>query len=292
VNPARTTIAAALAAAAVLTGCGRDHTDADRTQLRRDMQAVAAAAAAHNYAAATSALNALNADAAAAHASGTLDDSQLTAIRSALAKVQADLTAATTRPPTTTAATPTTSPTKAPPDKHKGGHGHDGGGLHEFGTGAREDPAGVMVLAGVRVVGVVVVRAVDLVAVYVAAVHRAVLVRADRPDRDGVTRRGPAQQHRMAGDFHPAQHPADLVTRCGAFPGHRRSASCPRTRSTTPPRGGTGPDADHLKDGEGQGRPRPAATHLPAHRPTTRAQPQRGPGRGPEAIRLDRHRRT
>jgi len=130
VNPAHTTIAAALAAAAVLTACsgGRDHTDADSTQLRRDMQAVAAAAAAHNYAAATSALNALNADAAAAHASGTLDDSQLTAIRAALAKVQADLTAATTGPPTTITATPTSPPTKARPDKHKGGHGHDGGG--------------------------------------------------------------------------------------------------------------------------------------------------------------------
>jgi hypothetical protein len=128
VNPARTTIAAALAAAAVLTGCGsgRDHTGADSTQLRRDMQAVTAAAAAHNYAAATSALNDLNADVAAAHARGTLDDSQLTAIRSALAKVQADLTAATTRPPTTITATPT-RPTKARPDKHKGGHGHDGG---------------------------------------------------------------------------------------------------------------------------------------------------------------------
>ena len=126
-NPARTAIAAALAAAAVLTGCGRDHTDADSTQLRRDMQAVAAAAAAHNYAAAASALNALNADAAAAHASGSLDDSQLTAIRSALATVQADLTA-TGRPPTTITATPTSRPTKAPSDKHKGGHGHDGGG--------------------------------------------------------------------------------------------------------------------------------------------------------------------
>jgi hypothetical protein len=130
VNPARATIAAALAAAAVLTGCGsgRDHTDADSTQLRRDMQAVAAAAADRNYAAATSALNALNADAAAAHASGTLDDSQLAAIRSALAKVQADLTDATTRPPTTITATPTSRPTKTPSDKHKGGHGHDGGG--------------------------------------------------------------------------------------------------------------------------------------------------------------------
>ena len=128
-NPARTAIAAALAAAAVLTACGsgRDHTDADSTQLRRDMQAVAAAAAAHNYAAAASALNALNADAAASHASGSLDDSQLTAIRSALAEVQADLTAATTRPPTTITATPT-QPTRAPSDKHKGGHGHDGGG--------------------------------------------------------------------------------------------------------------------------------------------------------------------
>ena len=127
-NPARTTIAAALAAAAMLTGCGsgRDHTAADSTQLRRDMQAVAAATAAHNYAAATRALDSLNADVAAAHASGTLDDRQLTAIRSALAKVQADLTAATTRTPTTITATPT-RPTKAP-DKHKGGHGHDGGG--------------------------------------------------------------------------------------------------------------------------------------------------------------------
>jgi hypothetical protein len=128
VNPARTAIAAMLGAAAVLTACGsgRGHTAADSTQLRRDMQAVAAAAAARNYAAAASALNALNADAAAAHASGTLDDSQLAAIRSALAKVQADLIAAT-RPPTTITATPT-GPTKTPPDKHKGGHGHDGGG--------------------------------------------------------------------------------------------------------------------------------------------------------------------
>jgi len=128
VNPARATLAATLVGA-VLTGCGsgRDHTRAASIQLRRDMQAVAAAAAAHNYAAATSALNALDADAAAAHASGSLDDSQLTAIRSALAEVQADLTAATTRPPTTITATPT-QPTRAPSDKHKGGHGHDGGG--------------------------------------------------------------------------------------------------------------------------------------------------------------------
>ncbi len=128
-NPARTTIAAALAAAAVLTACGsgRDHTDADSTQLRRDMQAVAAAAAAHNYAAVSSALNALNADAAAAHASGTIDASQLAAIRSALATVQADLTAATSRPPATITATPTPRPTKAPPGQHKGGHGHGGG---------------------------------------------------------------------------------------------------------------------------------------------------------------------
>jgi len=129
VNPARTAIAAALAAAAVLTACGsgREHTAADSTQLRGDMLAVADAAAANNYVAAASALNALNADAAAAHAGGALDDSQLTAIRSALATVQADLTAATSRPPATITATPTPRPTKAPPGQHKGGHGHGGG---------------------------------------------------------------------------------------------------------------------------------------------------------------------
>jgi hypothetical protein len=124
-----------LAAASLLTGCGSgNRTDAATTsQLRQDMQTLAAAAAARNYPAALSALAALNADAAAAQGTGKLSDIQLAQIRAAAAKVQADLTTATAQP-TTAPATPQQTGTGHPPtvprpgkSKHKGGEGNGGG---------------------------------------------------------------------------------------------------------------------------------------------------------------------
>jgi hypothetical protein len=135
VNRAR--IIGAIAVAVLLAGCGSGsahNTDAATTTLlRRDMTALASAAASRNYASAATALAALNADAATARDAGKLTDDQLAQIRAAATTVQADLTAAS-RAAATTAAAPTVTPTPKPTptkskhkDAHSGGNGQGGG---------------------------------------------------------------------------------------------------------------------------------------------------------------------
>jgi tRNA A-37 threonylcarbamoyl transferase component Bud32 len=105
------------------------------TQLRDDVRALAQAAAARNYGAATAALTILNTDLAAAHAAGNLSSAKLAQIRTAIAAVQADLVLAarpTSKAPSvapvasTSAAQPTIRPVDraAPSPKHTSkGHG-------------------------------------------------------------------------------------------------------------------------------------------------------------------------
>jgi hypothetical protein len=89
-------------------------------QLRTDLQVLAAAAAAHHYPAALSALGDLRADLAAAGADGTVSAAQLARIRAAMVPVQQDLmsgTATTASPAasaTTTAAIARTGPSTTP----------------------------------------------------------------------------------------------------------------------------------------------------------------------------------
>jgi hypothetical protein len=118
--------------AALLAGCadGNAPSGPASDQLHRDMQVLASAAAGHRYGAAADALAALEADAAAARAAGTLTSVQIQQIRAAVDRVQADLAAATSRPaPTVTVTAPSTprrpSPSKPPGGKDKG-HGHGG----------------------------------------------------------------------------------------------------------------------------------------------------------------------
>jgi hypothetical protein len=111
------------------------------TQLRDDVRALAQAAAARNYGAATAALTILNTDLAAAHAAGNLSSAKLAQIRTAIAAVQADLVLAarpTSKAPSvapvasTSAAQPTIRPVDraTPSPKHKSkGHG-EGHGDH------------------------------------------------------------------------------------------------------------------------------------------------------------------
>lgn len=132
-----------LAAALVLAGCassgqgrpnGIDSTV--RQQLRNDLTTLATAASAHRRADAEAALSALDADAAAAHVAGKIDDISLSRIRAAAARVHADLITARTVTPTVTV--PASSPPPKPSrpkkdnggDKHGKGHGDggDGGG--------------------------------------------------------------------------------------------------------------------------------------------------------------------
>ncbi len=95
----RVTHTAALFAAVILVGCGgnnptrRAGIDAGvQQQLRRDVAAVAAAAARHDIPAAQAALAALDADLAAAHTAGKLPAARLAQIRMAAAQVQTSLT--------------------------------------------------------------------------------------------------------------------------------------------------------------------------------------------------------
>ena len=126
-------VVAIVAVSALLAACGSGtHTGvATNAQLRQDMQAVAAAAARHDYPAAAGALAALKADAAAARANGTLTVGQLSAVRAAVASVQTDLTAAMASPVTVTV----TPPTPNSGNRGRGsGSGHKGGG-HGGGDG-------------------------------------------------------------------------------------------------------------------------------------------------------------
>ncbi len=127
----RLRVGTGVATALLLAACssGRNDQAATAAQLRNDMRSLAIAATAHNYAAASSALAALNADAAAAHVNGNLSDARLAAIRAAAARVQADLTRASSAPPSTGTIRPP-SPSHPQQSKDRGhghGHGHKGG---------------------------------------------------------------------------------------------------------------------------------------------------------------------
>lgn len=115
----------------VITGCsanaGLDVRDVAASQLRRDMQALAVAAAAHDIPAARTALAGLTRDAATAHTSRIIDNATLARILARARTVQADLDAASlprTSTPLTPrpGATPRPQPTLSPPN-----YGHDGG---------------------------------------------------------------------------------------------------------------------------------------------------------------------
>jgi hypothetical protein len=110
-------------------------------ELRRDMSVLADAAAAHNTAAANSALIALKNAATNAHAARLIDDALFARILAAAARVQSDLTvprsssatAAATRSQQPPRQSPTPAVSKAQPKKsksHGNGHGpgHGGGG--------------------------------------------------------------------------------------------------------------------------------------------------------------------
>lgn len=131
----RSGFTAALATACavvVITGCsanaGIGSRDVAAGQLRYDMQALAAAAAAHDIPAAQAALATLRRDAAAVHTTRAIDDASLARILASAQTVQADLNAVslsyTSTPSTSRTTTPvaTPKPTPTPP-----GYGHDGG---------------------------------------------------------------------------------------------------------------------------------------------------------------------
>lgn len=152
----------AVVAVAALAGCGSDTSPADAAPaLGRQLDAVDAAVASHDYTAARTAIKALVDEAAKARADGKIDAAQADAIRSAASSVLAQLPQDRANPPQP-AESPAQSHQPTPPpsvstgdtggdEEHadddgegngdEGGHGHghghgDGGGRgHNSGNG-------------------------------------------------------------------------------------------------------------------------------------------------------------
>ncbi len=117
-----------------ISGCGSSgalsSADAATIQLRHDMQALAAAAAAHDTAAEQDALTIMKTDTLRASSTHAIDATTLARIAASIAKVQTDLTTATSTPTpsaTPTAASPSTPPT-TPTSRKPKGHGKGQGG--------------------------------------------------------------------------------------------------------------------------------------------------------------------
>lgn len=115
--------AAACAFALAVTSCGgtsdgHNVSAAALSELRADVLALTRAAAARDAAAASSALDDLTTDLAAARAAGTIDEARATQIREAADAVRLDLATGLTSPSTTTA--PTTRAPEPTKTKHHG----------------------------------------------------------------------------------------------------------------------------------------------------------------------------
>ena len=131
-QPAR--IAAALALLTVLTACGSNGSrppsaiDSGTQQtLRRDLATLVDRASAHDTGAALTAAARLDADATTAHTGGKLSDARFALIESAVARVEADLTAPKPTPTRTVQVTVTPRPPAPSTPKHKHGKGSGGG---------------------------------------------------------------------------------------------------------------------------------------------------------------------
>ena len=132
----RFSTAAAVGAVLMLSACGNTSIGpggidaATKAQLQRDVQTLTQAAQHRQYPGAETALSTLNADLAAAHATGKVTDAKLNQIRAAAVKVVADLATVSATPPTVpVAATPSASPVQSKPG-HDKGMGNDRHGGH------------------------------------------------------------------------------------------------------------------------------------------------------------------
>lgn len=124
--------------AVLVAGCSSGASvsaNAGNAPLQADVLTLTRAAGAHNWPAATAAMNELRADLVDAVASKQLSAAQAATIRSHLAAVAADVTAQTTPTTTPKSTTPHPKPSphpkpapQPPRNKHKGHGGHDGGG--------------------------------------------------------------------------------------------------------------------------------------------------------------------
>ncbi|HET8583648.1 MAG TPA: hypothetical protein VFL65_10360 [Jatrophihabitans sp.] len=132
-RPARA--AAVLALLASLAACGSSGSrppaaieTGTQQILRHDLATLVDKAAAHDTGAALTAAAHLDADATTAHTAGRLSDERFAQIESAIARVEADLTAPKPTPTRTVQVTVPPRPPAPSPPEHKHGKGHGGDG--------------------------------------------------------------------------------------------------------------------------------------------------------------------